>query len=52
MSNLSRIPVDSRDWMRRRGRAVVLLKQRAGVTQEGNLKMRVVTKPSNIERRV
>jgi hypothetical protein len=31
-SRESRMPVDCRDWTRRRGREVVLLKARAGVT--------------------
>ena len=50
-SSWSRMPVEARDSMRRRGRAVVLLKDMAGVTQEGNLKKRVISQPRSIELR-
>lgn len=49
MSNPSRIPVEARDSIRSRGSAVVLLKEIAGVTQEGNLKTRVVIQPRNMD---
>ena len=45
------MPVDARDSMRRRGSAVVLLNDIAGVTQEGSLKKRVVSQPRSIELR-
>jgi hypothetical protein len=45
-------PVASRDWMRRRGREVVLLNARAGVTHDGKWNMRVEMRPSPRERRV
>ena len=47
----SRMPVEAKDSMRRRGRAVVLLKDVAGVTQEGSLKKRVTNQPRSIEER-
>jgi hypothetical protein len=44
-----RTPVELRDSIRRSGRAVVLLKEMAGVTHEGSLKTRVVMYPSNMD---
>ena len=41
MRRVERTPVASRDWMSRRGRDVVLLKQMAGVTQVGRRRHRV-----------
>lgn len=49
VSRSSSIPVELRDSIRRSGRAVVLLKEMAGVTHEGSLKKRVVIQPNSIE---
>ena len=48
-SNWLRMPVEAKDSIRRRGRAVVLLNDIAGVTQEGNLKKRVMSQPRSME---
>jgi hypothetical protein len=45
LSRLDRIPAASRDWTRRRGRLVVLLKAKAGVTHDGSLKSFVAVTP-------
>jgi len=46
------MPDDSKDWMRRSGNAVVLLKHIAGTAQAGNLNARLKTHPSSIDRSV
>jgi len=45
VSRVERMPAASRDWTRRRGRLVVLLKAKAGVTHEGSLKSFVAVTP-------
>jgi len=45
LSRLDRIPAASRDWTSRRGRLVVLLKAKAGVTHDGSLKSFVDVTP-------
>ena len=44
-SRPERMPAASRDWTRRRGRLVVLLKAKAGVTHFGRLKNLVAATP-------
>jgi hypothetical protein len=44
-SREERMPAASRDWTRRRGRLVVLLKAKAGVTHLGRLKSLVAVTP-------
>ncbi len=44
-----RMPVDSSDSIKRRGRLVVLLKARAGVTHDGNLKSLAAASPMPME---
>jgi len=46
------IPDVSSDWMSSNGRAVVLLKQIAGIVQAGNLKARFSIQPKAIEESV
>jgi hypothetical protein len=45
LSRVERMPAASRDWTRRRGRLVVLLKAKAGVTHDGSLKSFVAVTP-------
>lgn len=48
-SRLVKIPAASRDWMSSRGRLVVLLKARAGVTHDGSLNALMSPHPSKRE---
>lgn len=52
MSKEFRIPVESKAWIRRSGSEVVLLKDMAGVSHDGNLNSLVSTIPRSIEREV
>ena len=47
-----RIPAELSDWIKRSGREVVLLKERAGVTHDGSLNSLVRMAPKSIEKRV